>query len=144
MSPRAIVTVPQTHLWCLAYGAQKWGRVKYLYCNLKGETMPQLCASWPLPHHGWDKIHMSRWGKRKRLLRMRWEASEFWPPWGWRYYDLSLPITILGSPKGKCSDAQKLLLEKWDMSPGLVRLGPSFWEEPAYPEIILDLSSERS
>lgn len=32
---------------------------------------PQVSASWPLPHHGGDRIHMSRWGKRMRLLRVR-------------------------------------------------------------------------
>lgn len=37
--------VPQNTPLMLGLGAQKWGKVKYLHCNLKGELMSQLCAS---------------------------------------------------------------------------------------------------
>lgn len=35
------------------------------------------------------------------------------------------PCNHLGSPAGKGSDAQRPLLEKWDVSPGRVRPGPA-------------------
>lgn len=140
--------VLKTHLWCLAYGLMSGGT-----CILQLTQEGVYALRETILHRLRQRLRQNSipcWVKGSGCSGWQAQSSG---PLGLKWHNLGPSVPTLESPIGsaalsqpqQCRDAQKPQPEKWDVSPGPVRRGPTSWEESAYPDFIYNqLPSGRS